>query len=266
MSYAKFLAESEDIVLNSRFVWIKNVSGRKLEEWLSFITEYNKSLRKNALSAVFILETQDRNIKAKKVKGLKYLSFVDSIDFYDKYTFCVLASTGIDISPGIRPYVAEVVSSVCKDDIELCAICMKQWKDFVKEPLKTLLQITSSKKHSDGSPISADYDTESVENRIWEAQIKLLFPIVERYRTHFVKKYRKHIEKALPIETVFGDLIDDPLDVELGALSRLVNEKKVPLTPKEDNQLDAFKKIRNNLAHLRTLDYDQVMWVLSQKI
>ena len=115
-------------------------------------------------------------------------------------------------------------------------------------------------------PISADYDTESVENRIWEAQIKLLFPIVERYRTHFVKKYRKHIEKALPIETVFGDLIDDPLDVELGALSRLVNEKKVPLTPKEDNQLDAFKKIRNNLAHLRTLDYDQVMWVLSQKI
>ena len=266
MSYAKFLAESEDIVLNSRFVWIKNVSGRKLEEWLSFITEYNKSLRKNALSAVFILETQDRNIKAKKVKGLKYLSFDDSIDFYDKYTFCVLASTGIDISPGIRPYVAEVVSSVCKDDIELCAICMKQWKDFVKEPLKTLLQITSSKKHSDGSPISADYDTESVENRIWEAQIKLLFPIVERYRTHFVKKYRKHIEKALPIETVFGDLIDDPLDVELGALSRLVNEKKVPLTPKEDNQLDAFKKIRNNLAHLKILDYDQVEWVLSQKI
>ena len=65
---------------------------------------------------------------------------------------------------------------------------------------------------------------------------------------------------------MFGDLIDDPLDVELGALSRLVNEKKVPLTPKEDNQLDAFKKIRNNLAHLRTLDYDQVMWVLSQKI
>ena len=62
----------------------KNVSGRKLEEWLSFITEYNKSLRKNALSAVFILETQDRNIKAKKVKGLKYLSFDDSIDFYDK--------------------------------------------------------------------------------------------------------------------------------------------------------------------------------------
>ena len=266
MSYAKFLAESEDIVLNARFVWINNVSGGKLEEWMSFITEYNKSLRKNALSAVFILETQDRNIKAKKAKGLKYLSFDDSIDFYDKYTFCVLASTGIDISPGIRPYVAEVVSSVCKDDIELCALCMRRWNDFVKEPFSTLLQVASSETHSDGSAFSADYAPQTVESRIWEAQIKLLFPIAERYRTHFVKKYRSHIEKALPIKTMYGEVIDDPLDVELGALSYLAKDKTIPLSAKEDTRLDTFKEIRNYLAHLKTLDYERVEWVLSQTI
>lgn len=265
MSYAKFLAESEGIVLNSRYVWIRNVAGEKLKEWQNFISEYNKNLRTNSSSAVFILETQDMTTKTKKVKGIKYLSFDDSIDFYDKYSFCVLASTGIDIRPSIRPYVAEVVSSVCKDDIELCALCMQQWNDFVKEPLKTLIQVTSSETHSDGSPFSADYNTESVEARIWEAQIKLLFPIVERYRTYFVKKYRKHIEKALPLETVYGEIIDDPLDVELGALCRLVKEKIVPLTPKENDQLDSFKVIRNYLAHLRTLDFERVEWVLSQK-
>lgn len=266
MSYAKFLAESEDIVLNSRYVWIRSVSGEKLKKWLHFITEYNKNLRKNASAAVFILETQDESIKGKKPKGLRYLSFDESIDFYDKYTFCVLASTGVDIRPSIRPYVAEMVSSVCKDDIELCAICMQEWNDFVKEPLKTLLQVTSSEMHSDGTPFSADYDAEIVEARVWEAQIKLLFPIVERYRTRFVKKHRQYIENALPIETIYGEMIDDPLDVELGALCRLVRDNTIPLSTREDEQLDTFKRVRNNLAHLKTLDFELVEWVLSQRI
>ena len=265
MSYAEFLAKSDDIVLNSRYVWIKNVSGGKLKEWLEFIAEYNRNLRKNALSAVFILETQAETIKEKKVKGLKYLSFDDSIDFYDKYTFCVLASSGIDIKLNIRPYVAEMVSSVCKDDIELCAICMQQWNDFVRKPFETLLQISSSEVHSDKTTFAADYTPELVETRIWEAQIKLLFPIVERYRTRFVKKYQQYIAKTLPIKTITGEIIDDPLDVELGSLIWLVNDNSIPLSPKEYTQLDTFKKVRNKLAHLKTLDFEQVEWILSQK-
>ena len=266
MSYAEFLAKSEDIVLNSRYVWIKKVSGGELKEWLDFIAEYNKNRRKNASSAVFILETKDETTKAKKVKGLRYLSFEDSIDFYDKYTFCVLASTGIDIKSNIRPYVAEVVSSVCKNDIEICAICMQRWNDFVLKPYETFLQIATSEAYSDEAFFDEDFTSELVETRTWEAQIKLLFPIVERYRTRFVKKYQQYIEKELPIKTITGEIIDDPLDVELGSLSWLAKEKCVPLSPKEYTQLDTFKKARNKLAHLKALDFEQVEWILSQKI
>ena len=204
--------------------------------------------------------------KAKKVKGLRYLSFEDSIDFYDKYTFCVLASTGIDIKSNIRPYVAEVVSSVCKNDIEICAICMQRWNDFVLKPYETFLQIATSEAYSDEAFFDEDFTSELVETRTWEAQIKLLFPIVERYRTRFVKKYQQYIEKELPIKTITGEIIDDPLDVELGSLSWLAKEKCVPLSPKEYTQLDTFKKARNKLAHLKALDFEQVEWILSQKI
>lgn len=266
MSYAKFLAQSEDIVLNSRYVWIKGVSGDRLKEWLDFIAEYNKNLRKGALSAVFILETQEEISKAKKIKGVKYISFDDSINYYDKFAFCALASTGIDIKPGIRPYVAELVSSVCIDDIELCALCLEHWNDFVRQPYDTLTQIIASRAHSNGTSFSTGYSPETVETRIWEAQIKLLFPVVERYRTSFVKKYLQYVEKALPIETAYGELIDDPLDIELGALFHLAKEKMIPLTSKEICQLDTFRKIRNYLAHLKTLDFEQVEWLLSQKV
>ena len=51
MSYASFLAQSEGIVLNSRYIWIKNVTRDKLEEWSKFILEYNKNLPK--LSIIF---------------------------------------------------------------------------------------------------------------------------------------------------------------------------------------------------------------------
>lgn len=266
MSYAEFLAKSDDIVLNSRYVWVKNVTDEKLNEWVDFILEYNKNLRKNASSAVFILETQTETTMAKKLKGIKHLSFDDSISFYDKYSFCIMASTEIDIKTTIRPYVAEIVSSVCRDDIELCATCMQHWKDFVNEPYETLMQIVQSEEHGNATNFAADYSPELVDARTWEAQIKLLFPIVERYRTRTVKKYCQYIEKALPIETAYGEIINDPLGVELGTFSRLVKEKSISLSSKENAQLDSFKKVRNYLAHMKTLDFKMVEWVLSQRI
>ena len=266
MSYAEFLAQSEDIVLNSRYVWIKGVSGNKLKEWLDFLSEYNKNLQKGAMSALFILETQDDISKAKKVKRVKYLSFDDTIDFYDKFAFCALASTGIEIKPRIRPYVAEVVSSICTDDIELCALCLQHWNDFVLNPYETLTQIAASETHRNGTPFAIDLSSEKATTRIWEAQIKLLFPVVERYRTRFIKNHLKYIEKTLPIKTAYGEIIDDPLDVELGTLSYLVKRKKITLTPKEEHQLDTFRNVRNSLAHMKTVDYEQVEWVLSHKL
>ena len=42
MTYAAFLGKCEDTVLNDRYIWVTDVSQKKLEEWLGFIAEYNK--------------------------------------------------------------------------------------------------------------------------------------------------------------------------------------------------------------------------------
>ncbi|MDO4339540.1 MAG: hypothetical protein Q4C91_15860 [Eubacteriales bacterium] len=266
MSYAAFLAKSEDIVLNTRYLWIKNVSGKKLEEWARFILDYNKNLPKHKSPAIFILETHSAGIRPPKIKGIRYISFDDNVDSYDKFTFCALASTDTDVKGYLRPYLADLVSTVCKDDIELCAACIQHWRDFLENPLQTLKRIAKQEVHSDGSSFCLDLKQETVEKSIWEGQIKLLFPIVEKYRSKFIKRHYAEINKALPVQTSYGDFIKNPLDVELGCIIQMVGNKYITLNDSEYTQLDNFRHARNDLAHSTPISFTRVDWILSQKI
>lgn len=266
MSYAAFLAQSNGIVLNSRYVWIKNVTVQKLDEWCKFIMDYNQNLPKHTTSAVFILEISDTRIRAKAMKGLYYLSFDDSIDFYDKFTFCALASTDIDIKPHLRPYLAELVSTVCKSDIELCSLCIRHWQDFLSEPYLTLKEIINTEHHSDGTSFDIDMNPGSIDTLIWEGQIKLLFPVIERYRSVFVKRHAPAIESCLPIQNSNGEIIDNPQDVELGSLIQLAGQKRIFLSTAEYKQLDQFRCARNDLAHLSVIEFARADSILSQNL
>lgn len=265
VSYAAFLAQSDGIVLSSRYVWIKNIpTASKLDEWCKFIAEYNKNLPKHQSAASFILEVSDESIKPKSVKGLNYLSFDDSIDAYDKFTFCALASTDIEIKAYLRPYLADMASTVCKNDIELSALCIEHWKDFLDDPYGTLKQIIETESHSDYSPFDLDVNQDHINTLVWEAQIKLLFPIIERYRSSFVKRHSNAISDNFPIQNSFGEVINSPLDVELGTLIQLVGQKRLALTMSEYNQLDMFRCARNDLAHLSMLEFSRVEAILAQ--
>ena len=266
MSYAAFLAQSEGIVLNSRYVWVKNVSQTQMKEWTTFILEYNKNLPKHMTPALFILETHTPNIRQTGIKGIRSINFDDQIDSYDKFTFCALASTDIDIKGYLRPYLADLVSTVCKDDIELCAVCLRRWSDFLKDPLQTLKQIMEEEFHSDGSLFQIDLDQSTLDTSIWKGQIKLLFPIVERYRSKFIKQHYPAIHKVLPVQTSYGESITNPFDVELGSLIQMAGKKYITLSTIEYNQLDNFRRARNDLAHITPLEFSRVDWILSQKI
>ena len=41
---------------------------------------------------------------------------------------------------------------------------------------------------------------------MWEAQIKVVFPIIEKQRSIIVERYRKGIEALLPITGAYGEM------------------------------------------------------------
>ena len=263
-TYAEFLAKSNDIVLNSHYVWIRSVSRDDVENMGDFIVDYNKNLPKGHSGAVFVLEVRGGTGRLKSLKGVKYISMDESIDDYDRYTFCALASTDVNVPAYLRPYLAELVSSVCREDIELCSLCINQWDIFIKDPISTLKTICETETRSDGTAFNLPIDSAIINPLIWEAQLKILFPKIEKFRSSFIKKHYHEIMRALPIKNSNGDNIDDPIDVEIGALIFLAGQKKIVLNKNEYERADEFRKIRNELAHITPVEFNRARWVLEQ--
>ena len=86
----KFFAESDDIVLHDRYLWVQIDDVNCLENWLTFVFEYVKERGKNKNTAVFILEWEGEEQPSMK-KGIKVFSFDDFIGEYDRIVFAVLA-------------------------------------------------------------------------------------------------------------------------------------------------------------------------------
>lgn len=264
-SIASFLAQSEGIVLNSSDLWIRNPSQEQLDDWCSFIDEYIKNVPAHSPHAVFILELQE-SIKIPKGFGsISHISFRNIIEPFDVYTFCALTCPENGFNELERLYLAQTVSAICDTDVELCALCMEHRKEFLKNPAGYLKQISETALHSDGRSINLQLTDEALNTKLWESQIKVLFPIVEKYRSNFIRMHRSSIESALPVQTALGEDITSPCDVELGMLVALTGRGVIHLTGSEYDMLVLFRNARNTLAHLRIVPFAEAERILQNK-
>ena len=265
ITYAEFLGQCDDIVLNDRYIWVHDIPENKCEEWLNFIVEYNKNVKEKT-PAIFILEVHENSFINKARKGIRKLSFNKNINAYDRFAFCALtAGDSNSCKEYLCQYFAELVASVCKDDIELCAECVRKGNQFLQNPEETLKQIISESSRSDGKKFTYSQTSEELKTLIWEAQLKNIFPVIEKYRSYFVKKYNDNIRMALPISNSYGQKVITPEEVEIGILIYVVGIGSIHLNNYcEYQKLERMRDARNKLAHLKTLDFDSVDQILKK--
>lgn len=263
-SYAEFLARSEGIVLNTRDLWIRISTQKQLDEWCSFISEYNKNLMPDLPHAGFVLELQEGFRIPRGISGMKHISFQKLIEPFDVYTFCALTCTENGLNERERLYLAQTVSAICGTDVELCALCMAHSRELLEDPAGVLQRIAASELHSDGNPIVLPLTEEAIATKLWESQIKVLFPILEQYRSGFIRRHLAAIESALPIENKMGEILSSPCDVELGMLITLTARGVIRLSAQEYEMLVLFRDARNTLAHLKVVPYGDAARILRQ--
>lgn len=261
-SHACFLAESDDIVLNDRYVWIRNIPNNLFDEWISFLSDYHRSKKRDASSAVFILETNDETLVRKTKKGITGIVYNKEMNLFDTYTFCTLAVSGMQGKIYLKNYLAELVSNICGNDIELCAQCIKRGRQFLADPLGAISTIKTEESRSDGYNFEFNTDDFTISKQIWKTQIKMLFPAIEDYRGDFVAKNRMKIYQQLPIKSSNGEEFTEPEDVEIGTLNYMVATGLLAIDSEEYNKLCRFKEARNTLAHLKTLSLEEVDKIL----
>lgn len=255
--YAKFFAESDDIVLHDRYLWIQIDSQKNLDDWLIFVSEYIKERGKKDNKAVFVLEWTDESSTVVK-KGVKVLSFDDYIGEYDRIVFAVLASSSIKERPFINTYLSELVANVAGNDIELAAECISHHKSFLENPLAFIKMVAEEKTRSNGEQFSYSKNADEVKHLIWLSQIKTVYPYLEEYREEFVQKHYNAISKQLPIQASYGETYEDPKDVELGTLMYMVGSGIITISTFEYEKLKKFKEARNKLSHLTALSIGEI--------
>lgn len=253
MSYAQFLGACQETVLNDRYVWVADISKEKSEEWLEFIVEYNKSVV-NKTPAVFILEINEEGMERKAKKGIKTIAFNKNIGEYDKYAFCALASSETKCKEYLKSYLAELVSILCSEDVELCAACVENGAEFLKAPYQTIQKVIQNNLRSNGENYQFDKNEDEIHNLIWEAQLKVAFPLIEKYRKNIISRYRQVIAKELPIRNGYGQSIKEPEEVEIGVLYYLIGKSSVKISEKEYEEIETYRNARNHLAHMKILD------------
>lgn len=262
MTYADFLGKSDDIVLNDRYIWVNDLDQKKLDEWIAFIADYKKALG-NRKPGVFLLEVNDKLTIRNLRKGISLIRFDNTISAYDRFAFCTLASSDNTCKESIRPYLAEMVSAICREDIELAAVCVSKGTSFLKNPLSVIQEIREECLRSDGTAFSYSKTESEIDYIIWETQLKTLFPLIEKYRMEFIKKYQKAIEKCLPVKNSNGEDVTVPQDAELGLLLYLIGRGQLDITQAEYKEIVFYRNCRNSLAHLTTISWDDAQTILS---
>ena len=259
-NYAQFLAESDDIILHERYLWVKINSLASLDAWTTFVSDYIKHRGKDNVCAVFILDWQG-TVHVPRKKGIMLHAYDTCIGEYDRIVFSMLSVSRLNTSNLMKNYLAELLSNVLGDDIELYSECLQCPDSFSADPYETILDLISYSVRSDGTSFIFTKTQQEVIHSIWQAQIRTIYPLIEEFRESFVKKHASEIEAQLPITTLYGEQYTDPKDVELGTLAYLADNHNLPLSFEAYNQLKFFKNARNALSHLAILSLEDIQQV-----
>lgn len=257
IGYPKFLANSDDIPLNQHILWICGAETAQVKKWYGFIDEYKKALGKNKNGCLFILEATSP-INSKEKKGIRVIDYDKIIEYYDNYLFNMLSASKLNESAFFKQYLSEAVSLMIPNDIELSSKCVLKGREFLTSPIDTLYKIIEEDYKSDGSDFVLTATEKQLSERLWKAQIKVIFPLIENHRNLIITKYKKEIQPLLPIQATYGEEFSEASEVELGTFAYLVKEKKIKVDEADYKRVHILKNARNILAHLGTLSQKQV--------
>ena len=249
-AYAKFLAESTGIALNDSCIWIRNAEREQVDAWFSFITDYQSFLA-GKRGGVFLLEADEDFIGRGNVEVLYYAR---KIGGYDSFAFNIFAAADFaNENHLIKRYLAELVSALTEGDVEFGAECIARSHALLKNPQEVFEDILWEGKFTSGK------GTDEIERAIWMTQLELIFPLVETFRRNFIKKYEEQIKNTPPYYSV-------PEEVEIGQLYGLFNQRRWLLNESDGNDLEMYREVRNKLAHLGTISFDELQKIFEKNL
>jgi hypothetical protein len=246
-------------VLYDKLIWIHSTTDTQTIRWIEFLRKYKQ---RSLSDGLFLIECNSINHECKSNR-IKVIDYSKEIDFYDILSFSMMLVSSLKLDKTIKQYFAWSAALIFQNNIEHLANFIKEVTD--EKNLKNKLDLFLSKK-------GISLDLTQLENNLWQAQMQIFFPIIEKHRTELIKKYYNHIFTILQTEKItwYDDTIENPYDVELGLLVNLTDKTfgahKNPLYLNDSDykMLHLLHESRNNIAHLGIIEDKAIEELLKQ--
>lgn len=264
-------------VIKNHIIWIKGLDKKSAEKWIKFCRGFSK---RSAEEGLFVLEVHE-DVPVTEVSPFKWINFSEHVRSYDVQLFnSFILDNQKYYSDDWKKYISTCAASICDIDAELSEQIIhivdfrtESAADGIKR-ISTMPEFSRRGEGETSNHILSSYrngNVSELEHRIWTAQIQVLFPIIELERVRLICKYETNIKEILDSVkiTQYGDIIHDPIDVELGTLCYLMCERRddgyyLLYIPDEvdRNRIKFLHDCRNSLAHVSCCSPEQVQQLL----
>ena len=249
-SKAKFLSKSSRSTLNKSNVIIDITDADNTDEWIDFVEEYTSYFSDEEEHGVFLLLMHDTDISG--ISNIRCFDYDKYIHDFDVFMLCmtILASQNCSIQK--KQYISEIAVSLAKDNV-VVAGQLAEYKGSLPVNISRIAE-----KVFKENGLSCDDIAVQIKTALWEAQVKILFPIIEQFRSKFIEinydKLRRYKLDAYKANNVF--------ELEIGQLYHLCYGHGI--FKKELNFLEKVRNARNSLAHLEFVPQGDVDILMSK--
>ena len=247
-------------VLKGKLLWIKGIPAKDIPRWCAFCRGFKTPSLENGC---FVLECRGE-LPATLTPQLKIIRLEDFVSRYDVQLFSafLLSSQENALPKRWQNYVASVSSRLCGLDAELCESMILYGNWFTEDPRELFQRETAARKDHDGMQDAPAENTpykEELTQRLWAAQIEILFPRIEALRIRIIDILHGELAsalKAMPLKQ-FEQTVVHPEELELGTIIFLMNQRwgsgyeylvSVP-DEKMRTAIHTLRDCRNLLAH-----------------
>lgn len=268
----------KNAVLKNRIIWVKGLTGTVAKQWMEFCKNYASE---GINTGIFVLEVHDVG-NVVETSNLKSISYEDNISANDIQVFNeFILNEEHDSDELWKNYIAVVSACLCDEDAEISELLIRT-NDFKNESPECGLQRIArmpeyqrrgGDEHSNHIlALVRNNDENEIYHRIWVAQVKILFPIIEMERNAIIKKYRAGIEYALQYNDIeqYNERLIYPEDVELGTLIYMLakapnSEYRMLYIPEQEvrDRIHFLRDCRNTIAHAKICNPQQVQELIA---
>lgn len=262
-------------VLKNKIIWVKGLSGKQAKSWISFCSSF---MPENIGEGQFVLEIHG----LADTKNYEPIIFDKYINKYDVQLFdSFILNVETMLSATWKNYIATVAAALCDFDAEISELFIDMLDVKKDDPIDVVMRIAEMEEFSrrggeENSEHLLSYarrrKMKYLRRRLWSAQVKVLFPLIEMERVDFIDERYDLIQQALRKNEIiqYKDQISEPFEVELGTLVYMMSHKSedglymLHIPQVERERIRFLHECRNKLAHSTCCETELVVKLIDK--